>query len=210
MTAHPIVVSDSSPDDGPEVLEGFGVEDQRSVLHIEATEDAFPLGVVVGPSEDVEELYSRPQESAGPRIAGEHRIPVLMDDHALERGPTACQRPFRFGSRVESQSGVRPFPDREADDVAGRVVEERDQPSLSDAASEAEFSEVCVKDLKQYELRLVPSRREVRPAGLQRRAPAGSHSDSDAEGVATADPGAGATVPPPRSSRSARMSRGAP
>ena len=52
---------------------------------------------------------------------------------------------MRRAPGVERQPGVRPFPDRETRDVAGRVVEERNQPCLPDAASEAEFSEVRVK-----------------------------------------------------------------
>jgi hypothetical protein len=39
VTAHLIVVPDSLPDDGPEFLDGFGVEDQRWVLDLEATEE---------------------------------------------------------------------------------------------------------------------------------------------------------------------------
>ncbi|MDE0081266.1 MAG: hypothetical protein OXT72_01300 [Gammaproteobacteria bacterium] len=49
MTAHPIVVSDSYLDDGPAYLEGFGVEDQRSILRLGATEEAFDLGVAPNP-----------------------------------------------------------------------------------------------------------------------------------------------------------------
>ena len=78
-----------------------------------------------------------------------------------EQGDESRQRPLRRGPGLERQSGVRPFPDREAGEVAGRVVEERNQPCLPDAASEAEFSEVPVEDLHRPDLRLVVSGQQV-------------------------------------------------
>ncbi len=48
VTAHPIVVSDSSLDDGPGFPGGSGVEDRRSVLHPASTEGAVRLGVAPG------------------------------------------------------------------------------------------------------------------------------------------------------------------
>ena len=49
VTAHPIVISDPIPDDGVEFLERSGVEDQGSVLHLEAAEEALHLGLSPGP-----------------------------------------------------------------------------------------------------------------------------------------------------------------
>lgn len=40
-----------------------------------------------------------------------------MDDHALEQVAVAGQGSFRLAPKVEGQSGVRSFPDREAKDV---------------------------------------------------------------------------------------------
>ena len=58
VTAHPIVVSDSSLDDGPGFLGGSGVEDRRSVLHPGSTEGALHPGVAPG--------LRRAQESRAP------------------------------------------------------------------------------------------------------------------------------------------------
>lgn len=86
-----------------------------------------------------------------------------MDDHTFERVGVAGQGPPRRAAGVERQPGVRPFSDREVQDVPGRVVEERNQPRLPNVASEAEFSEVRVKDLQRSDLRLVASLQQVRP-----------------------------------------------
>ena len=66
VTAHSIVVSDSSLDDGPEFLVGSGVEDQRSVLHLGSTEGAVHLGAAPG--------LRRAQESRTPAASVPWRL----------------------------------------------------------------------------------------------------------------------------------------
>ena len=85
----------------------------------------------------------------------------------LQRGQSrqsVGQGPLRRASSVERQRGGHPFPDRDAEDLARRIVEEPDQPCLPAAASEAEFSEVRVEDLQRSGLRLVASQQQVRPS----------------------------------------------
>ena len=87
----------------------------------------------------------------------------MVDDHAHERVPQAGQGSLRRGPCRERQLGVRPFPDCEARDVLGRVIEEGDQPGLPGPVGVAEFREVRVNDFQRPDLRLAASRQQVRP-----------------------------------------------
>ena len=110
MTAHPIVVSDSSLDDGPEFPGGSGVEDQRSVLHLGSTEGAVHPGVAPG--------LRRAQESRTPAACVPRRLrpssqPISESPPAdREAGCHSCRRsPARRHRPTPSlRSGSPHFP----------------------------------------------------------------------------------------------------
>ena len=103
VTAHPIVVSDSPRDDGPEYLEGLGVEDQRSALHPGATEGACRPGIAPG--------HWRAQES---RTNNSMRTPALaaLDAADLRKLARALARnPEDRRSLEQAPAPDTPIPD---------------------------------------------------------------------------------------------------
>ena len=77
LTAHQIVVSNLLPNGGLKFLRGFGIENQRSFLHLEAVEEALHIGVVSQPLEDVGEPHPHSQKPTGPPKTREPRVLAL-------------------------------------------------------------------------------------------------------------------------------------
>ena len=92
VPALPIVVSHPDIHDARQVDQRLGIEQQRAVLRLESAEEGFHLRVVLRAPHGVRDAHAvLAQQAREPRVAGEHRILVMMHDGATELDSTSPQ-----------------------------------------------------------------------------------------------------------------------